>query len=57
MLGSTVSEIQVDQALIGNPLSFKHLFEILDCILVQPNRDLLLQLCSVRVGLGISDQI
>ena len=55
MLGRTVSEVQVNQALIGNPLPLRHLLEILYCILVQPYCYLLLELRGVWVGLRIRE--
>lgn len=52
MRGSTVSQIQIDEALIGDADLFRERFEVVDGFLVQADRDLLLQLGSVRVLSG-----
>ena len=49
MLCGTVSQIQVDQALIGDAFSLCHIFEVVDCFFVQANGYLLFKLIGIRV--------
>jgi len=48
-----VSKVQVDQALIGNTLLFRHFLEIIYRIFVKPDRYLLLEFRGIRIGLGV----
>ena len=45
----TISQVQVDEALIGDSLLFGHGLEVRDRILIQANRDLLLHAPGIRI--------
>lgn len=44
MRGCTVTQIQVDEALIGNADLLGNVLEVADGVFIQSNRDLLLEL-------------
>ena len=49
MSGCTVSQVEIDQALVRNAHIFGDCLEVRDGLFVEPNSDLLLQLCRVGV--------
>lgn len=57
MRSCAVSQIQVDEALVRNSNVFRDCLEVHDGLFVEPNRDLLLELCCVRVLLGSGEVV
>ena len=57
MRSCAISEIQIYQTLVRDALPLRHLLEILDSVLVEPNGDLLFKLRGIRIGLGVSEVI
>ena len=49
----TIRQIRIDQGLIRKACFIGQILEILDCTLIQVNRDLLLHLTRVRVFLRV----
>jgi hypothetical protein len=55
MFGCAVTQIEIDQALVGDAHLVRDRLEIVDGVTVQPDGDLLLELRSVGVLLGLGE--
>ena len=57
MRSGTVTQVQIDQALIGNSHFTRDSLEVVNCFLVKPERDLLLKQGRIRILLCFGEVV